>query len=124
VLSKTKLFSSVTHLKTRHGKLLTASGIKILTVEEFAKIRTKPYRRTPDKEVYKMVTEIKSKLENISHDMNESDVDITDEEEERSVEENTTIRSLPCLVFKCLLYVFRVLNFCGQSAHMKGVSPV
>jgi hypothetical protein len=40
----------------------------ILTVEEFAKIRTKPYRRTPDKEVYKMVTEIKSKLENISHD--------------------------------------------------------
>ena len=80
------------HLKTRHGKLLTASGIKILTVEEFAKIRTKPYRRTPDKEVYKMVTEIKSKLEKISHDMNESDVDITDEEEERSVEENTTIK--------------------------------
>jgi hypothetical protein len=67
-------------------------------VEEFAKIRTKPYRRTPDKEVYKMVTEIKSKLENISHDMNESDVDITDEEEERSV----SVKGCDqwCIVFK------------------------
>lgn len=34
------------HLSTRHGKLLTASGIRILSCEEFAKIRTKPYRRS------------------------------------------------------------------------------
>ncbi|XP_076099625.1 uncharacterized protein LOC143069069 isoform X1 [Mytilus galloprovincialis] len=75
------------HLKTRHGKLLTASGIKILTVEEFAKIRTKPYRRTPDKEVRKMVSEIKSKLEMVDND---SDVDITDEDDDdTSMQENS-----------------------------------
>ena len=31
------------HLKTRHGKLLTANGIHILSQEEFAKVRTKRY---------------------------------------------------------------------------------
>ena len=30
------------HLKTRHGKLLTASGIRLLPYDEFIKIRTKP----------------------------------------------------------------------------------
>lgn len=38
------------HLKTRHGKLLTADGIRWLSVEEFAKIRTKPYRRSPERQ--------------------------------------------------------------------------
>ena len=81
-------------MKTRHGKLLTASGIKILTVEEFAKIRTKPYRvtpyrRTPDKEVRKMVSEIKSKLE---VEDNESDVDITDDEDRSVLINNAAIK--------------------------------
>lgn len=31
------------HLKTRHGKLLTASGISLLSQEEFAKVRTRRY---------------------------------------------------------------------------------
>lgn len=31
------------HLKTRHGKLLTATGIHLMPSEEFAKIRTKRY---------------------------------------------------------------------------------
>ena len=31
------------HLKTRHGKLLTASGIHQLSLEEFAKVRTRRY---------------------------------------------------------------------------------
>lgn len=33
------------HLKTRHGKLLTASGIYLLSPEEFSRVRTKPYNR-------------------------------------------------------------------------------
>lgn len=34
------------HLKTRHGKLLTARGIKRMSREEFAKVRTKPYKKS------------------------------------------------------------------------------
>ncbi|XP_071079684.1 uncharacterized protein [Haliotis cracherodii] len=33
------------HLKTRHGKLLTATGIRMLSKEEFLKVRTKPYKK-------------------------------------------------------------------------------
>lgn len=31
------------HLRTRHGKLLLASGIRVLSREEFLRVRTKPY---------------------------------------------------------------------------------
>ncbi|XP_060062681.1 uncharacterized protein LOC132543217 [Ylistrum balloti] len=43
------------HLKTRHGKLLTAAGIRVLSVEEFAKIRTKPYRRNASEKKSKIL---------------------------------------------------------------------
>ena len=33
------------HLKTRHGKLLTATGIQRLSTEEFKRFQTKPYRK-------------------------------------------------------------------------------
>ncbi|XP_035225060.1 uncharacterized protein LOC118197632 [Stegodyphus dumicola] len=33
------------HLKTRHGKILTAQGIRLLSVEEFCKVRTSPRKR-------------------------------------------------------------------------------
>ncbi|KFM74539.1 Zinc finger protein 628, partial [Stegodyphus mimosarum] len=33
------------HLKTRHGKILTAQGIRLLSVEEFRKVRTSPRKR-------------------------------------------------------------------------------
>ncbi|XP_054708506.1 zinc finger protein 43-like [Uloborus diversus] len=35
------------HLKTRHGKILTAQGIRLLSIEEFYKVRTSPRRKTP-----------------------------------------------------------------------------
>lgn len=64
------------HLKTRHGKLLTAAGIRMLSVEEFARIRTKPYRRTPDrylKSKGKNVTVIMPDQQNNSYTDNDSD---------------------------------------------------
>lgn len=48
------------HLRTRHGKLLLASGIRVLSREEFLRVRTKPYlhvQQSDDVEIDKVSIE-------------------------------------------------------------------
>ncbi|XP_021353621.1 zinc finger protein Xfin-like [Mizuhopecten yessoensis] len=95
------------HLKTRHGKLLTAAGIRILSVEEFAKIRTKPYRRNASEKKSKILCrnlDARVKTEPVEADVSKGKVVVksesvehqspdsadNDEEEEEEEEEEET----------------------------------
>ncbi len=78
------------HLKTRHGKLLTADGIRMMPHDDFVKIRTKQYR--------------KSQFDHDDDDFEEDDEDQYDDEDEVENDAENTTEAPPN----------RLLEFCSQ----------
>ncbi|XP_069114977.1 uncharacterized protein [Argopecten irradians] len=94
------------HLKTRHGKLLTAAGIHVLSIEEFAKIRTKPYRRNASEKRSKILcrnldARVKSEPVDtgvLQQDRTEEEEDDEDSDDSPADEENTSLQKQPYYV--------------------------